>query len=776
MLPLDQKIAFLILAILLGALGARGFYRLFLRIRRGRPDTEEHWDRPLRRLAYAFITAITQRRTFRDRPIVSSFHAFIFYGFAFYVLVNLVDGVEGYFPFTIPSSNPAGALYNLCADILSFLVLLGVIALVVRRFLLPSRRDFDFNPKTLIDRKTHRNVTRDSVIVSVFILFHVGSRTVGEAAKLKLAGMDRFQPFAGLLSRLVPPAHAEALRLFGYWGALGSVLLFLAYFPWTKHVHIFMAPLKYFFARTANSGRLPAMDIELEASSAESESDAQIGASKLENLAWPRLLDAFACIQCNRCQDACPATATGKSLSPSALEINKRMELNRLGAGGGVLAIQSSPFEKGAASPRPLLDFALSPEALWACTTCGACVEVCPVQDEPMLDIIDIRRNQVMMKGEFPIQLQTAFRGMERASNPWGIGRDQRMAWAEGLAVKTVEENPGADVLYWVGCAASYDPQAQRTARALVELLNLAKVNFAVLGKQESCTGDSARRAGNEYLYTQLAEENIRTLNRVNPKLIVTTCPHCMNAIGNEYPQRGGNYLIVHHTELLRKLVDDGRLEAAAAPGAVSYHDPCYLGRHNGVYDSPRDVLRGLTGEFVELERNRSNSFCCGAGGAQFWKEEEPGSERISDNRYREVERSLGSASGPKVLAVACPFCKSMLESTPGKGTDIEVKDVAELLLEGVERKLGKVIKQESRSAPASIVTPQVSSTPNQAPRAIEAAPPQPEEVAGGVAQAATSQPARKTWQPDSPAPAAEPTPPEPGTPAPRKPWKPKSN
>jgi Fe-S oxidoreductase len=381
-----------------------------------------------------------------------------------------------------------------------------------------------------------------------------------------------------------------------------------------------------------------------------------------------------------------------------------------------------------------------------------------------------------MMKGEFPIQLQTAFRGMERASNPWGIGRDQRMAWAEGLAVKTVEENPGADVLYWVGCAASYDPQAQRTARALVELLNLAKVNFAVLGKQESCTGDSARRAGNEYLYTQLAGENIRTLNRVNPKLIVATCPHCMNAVGNEYRQSGGAYQVMHHTEYLEMLVSEGRLQVEAAPGAITYHDPCYLGRHNGIYDAPRNVLRVLTGEFVELERNRSKSFCCGAGGAQFWKEEEPGSERISDNRYREAERSLGSASGPKVLAVACPFCKSMLESTPGKGTDIEVKDVAELLLEGVERKSGKVTKQESRSAPASIATPQVSAAPNQAPRAIEPAPPQPEEVAGRVAQAPASQPARKTWQPDSPAPAAEPTPPEPGTPAPRKPWKPKSN
>jgi Fe-S oxidoreductase len=361
-----------------------------------------------------------------------------------------------------------------------------------------------------------------------------------------------------------------------------------------------------------------------------------------------------------------------------------------------------------------------------------------------------------MMKGEFPTQLQTAFRGMERAANPWGIGRDQRMAWAEGLAIKTVEENPNADVLYWVGCAASYDPQAQRTARALVQLLILAQVDFAVLGKQESCTGDSARRAGNEYLYTQLAGENIRTLNRVKPRLILATCPHCMNALGNEYPQLGGHYQVMHHTQYLERLVAEGRLPAEAAPGAVAYHDPCYLGRHNGVYDAPRNVLRGLTGEFVELERNRAKSFCCGAGGAQFWKEEEPGGERISGNRYREVERSLGSSSGPKVLAVACPFCKSMLESTPGGGSDIAVKDIAELLLEGVERKSGKVTAEVTVQVTAQVALHDARVAPSPvppSPGATTEAVETPHPVAAPPSPATTPPPAgktnaRKPWKP----------------------------
>src|SRR6202012_1913495 len=309
-----------------------------------------------------------------------------------------------------------------------------------------------------------------------------------------------------------------------------------------------------------------------------------------------------------------------------------RMELN-------MLAAKQPGFEAAEASPRPLLAFALTPEAAWACTTCGACMQVCPVQDEQMLDIIDIRRNQVMMEGEFPTQLQNAFRGMERAKNPWGINHDQRMQWSEGLSVPTIDENPNPDVLYWVGCAASYDPQAQKTARAFVELLNHAEVNFAVLGKKECCTGDSARRAGNEYLYRQLADKNVVTLNEVKPKLIVASCPHCMNSIGKEYKQIGGDYKVIHHTEYLEMLVRQKRLDSTPSEATITYHDPCYLGRHNGVYDAPRNLLRVLSNTTVEMERSRENSFCCGAGGAQFWKEEEPGEQRISDNRYREAER-----------------------------------------------------------------------------------------------------------------------------------------
>lgn len=788
MLPLDHKIAFLVFATLTTALGASGFYRLFLRIRAGRNDTESRFDNFPARTWYALTTTLLQRRTFRKRPVVSLFHSFIFYGFVFYVVVNLIDALEGFVPFSIRSSNPLGATYNLLADLLSAAVMVGVVALIARRFVAPSRRDFRFNDRTWLHPDVlRRYIALDSIIVSIFILFHVGSRAVGAAARIILDGPDRYQPFASLLARSLSPHHAEAWRLFGYWGGLGSVLLFLAYFPFTKHVHIFMAPAKYLVARGDPSGVLPPLDINLDPNA---DTEASFGAKKLEDLSWPRLLDAYACIQCNRCQDVCPASATGKALSPAALEINKRMELNEL-------ARHQPEFEKGAATPRPLLAFALSPEAAWACTTCGACMEVCPVQDEQMLDIIDIRRNQVMVEGEFPAQLQTAFRGMERNSNPWGISHDKRMAWTEGLDVPTMESNPNSDVLYWVGCAASYDPQSQKTARAFVQLLTHAGVNFAVLGKQECCTGDSARRAGNEYLYRQLADQNVATLNRVQPKKIVATCPHCMNAIGNEYRQLGGHYQVVHHTEYLESLVAEGKLPAESSSARITYHDPCYLGRHNGVYDAPRNLLRVLTNDFVELQRNRENSFCCGAGGAQFWKEEEPGDERVSQNRYREAQRQLASSTDDKVLAVGCPFCKSMLDSSPGKedSTPIAVKDVAELLLEAVQRRSG-IAYSPSKSPEESQATPQptpvvpiVAEQPETVP--LQVAAPEPPHPA------ATTEPPvqRKKWTPKSPIeashpaplsassePSVPPSPPEQPAPAkeepstaPRKKWNPKA-
>ncbi|ANE43483.1 heterodisulfide reductase-related iron-sulfur binding cluster [Deinococcus puniceus] len=833
MLPDIHKILFFIFALIAGSYGVWGFYRLYLRVRRGAPSNEARFDRLGQRVAYAVRTSLTQERTFRRRTVISVLHSFIFYGFVFYLLVNVIDGLEGYFHFSILSSNPLGAAYNLLADILSFLVLFGVVSLVVRRLYTPSKRDFRFTEKTLLHPLLKQNyILRDSLFVSAFIFFHVGSRILGNSAKMVVEAreygrFDGFQPVSSALGRVLfggaSDAALEGWRIFGYWGALGSVLAFLAYFPYTKHIHIFMAPLNYALKRESKSGVLPPMK-GLEA--AMEADEPRLGAEKLEDLEWPRLLDAYACIQCNRCQDVCPANATGKALSPAALEINKRMELNVLTGGprvqsqsiqnqNSVLAggpttlgiaaqglaapvgaphpspftLRPTSFESGASTAHPLLEFAINEESVWACTTCGACMQVCPVQDEQMLDIIDIRRHQVMVAGEFPPQLQTAFRGMERTSNPWGISRDKRMEWAEGLKVPTIDENPEPDVIYWVGCAASYDPAAQKVARSFVQLLDKAGINYAVLGKKEACTGDSARRAGNEFLYQTLAQENVETLNSVRPKLIVATCPHCMNAIGHEYKQLGGDYRTVHHTEYLETLVAAGKLPLAQLDQNVTYHDPCYLGRHNGVYDAPRALISQMAGEVLELERSRDNSFCCGAGGAQFWKEEEEGRERISDNRFREIQARLDGAKdnvqAGKVLAVGCPFCKSMMNSTPEKQKrdDIVVKDVAELMFESVQKAGGfapvaapavsepvpvpnaelpmeRTGEVPAADAPAAVVGETAADVANAQPGSPTAnAGTQPEAQASHpeLAQPEASPSARKAWKPKSGGEAATP-------------------
>jgi Fe-S oxidoreductase len=299
-----------------------------------------------------------------------------------------------------------------------------------------------------------------------------------------------------------------------------------------------------------------------------------------------------------------------------------------------------------------------------------------------MRDILDIRRSLVLMENEFPEQLQTAFRGMERSSNPWNISGTERLKWAEGLQVPTVDQNPEPEILWWVGCAPATDVRAQKTARAFAKILNSSGINYAVLGSNEACTGDSARRAGNEYLFSEMASSNVELLNQVAPKRIVTTCPHCLHTIGKEYPAFGGNYQVIHHSQLIDELIQSGKiaLKADSNP-SVTLHDPCYLGRQNDILIEPRQVLNRVSSSMIELPRHGKKSFCCGAGGAQMWKEEEDGLERVNANRFREAQ-----TTGADILTVGCPFCMIMLtDARNAAGDDMEVLDIAEVVLNSME-------------------------------------------------------------------------------------------
>jgi Fe-S oxidoreductase len=671
MLSLAEKIIFagaVMAALLLTWRAAWRITRIIAR-GQGRPD----WSLARRRVWKTLAQVITLRPTFKVRKGVSLLHAAVAWGFMYYLLVNLGDVLKAYIPgYTFLGEGWLGNLYRLGADLLSAAVLVSVFILLMRRFVLRSP-GLNTREEVLLHPKARAGIARDSAIVSGFILVHVGARFWGASLAVAGSANDPWQPLASLVAVLWRGWSETAIQAgehSAFWLGMGTILGFLPYFLYSKHIHIFFAPLNFLLKPQRRSmGELERLDFD-------DETAEQFGATRLEDLGWEQVMDAYACIMCYRCQEACPAYATGKVLSPAVLEINKRYFLN---AEGKSLA-------SGAESSQTLLEFAIPAEAVWACTACGACVEVCPVGNEPMRDILDIRRALVLMENAFPNQLQAAFRGMERNANPWNIDPSERMKWAEGLVVPTIEQAPNPEVLWWVGCAPATDSRAQKTARAFAQILEAGGVKYAVLGPKEQCTGDSARRAGNEFLFNELALANVQLLNDLAPRRIVTTCPHCLHTLKNEYPAFGGHYEVIHHSQLIAEMLSSRALklkpENQALKSTTVFHDPCYLGRHNGKLEEPRQVLQKAGIPAAEMKRRGKQSFCCGAGGAQMWKEEEHGTQRVSTERFREAQ-----AAGAASLTVGCPFCLLMLtDAAKDSPAEIPVIDLAEQVLARLDR------------------------------------------------------------------------------------------
>lgn len=653
MLTLPEKIIFVLAVCISLFFTWRGVRQIIAWIAsgQGKPD----WALASKRLWRVLGRIVIFQPVFRFRFWPSLFHAFVGWGFGFYMLVNLFDVLRAYVSgFEI--NGTIGDVYRLLADLLSIGVLVGIVFFVVRRFI--------FRPSNLTSRETtlllpeaRSGIRRDSAIVAAFIFLHVGGRFLGETFVIAGSAPDAWQPFATAVAGLWSGWSRQALTVgehVAFWLALGLILAFLPYFPHSKHIHLFFAPLNFLLKPERRSiGELTYLNME-------DMSLEQFGASKMKDLGWEQLMDSYACIMCFRCQDVCPAYQTGKVLSPAALEINKRYHLNLHGD-----------------TEKAMLDL-IPEEAVWACTSCGACVDICPVGNEPMRDILDVRRALVLMENTFPKQWENAFRGMERNANPWNIAQAERMKWADGLDVPTIEKNPEPDILWWVGCAPATDARAQKTARAFAKILQAAGVNYAVLGQNEQCTGDSARRAGREDIFFALAQANVEILNEVNPKRIVTTCPHCLHTLKNEYSAFGGNYEVIHHTQLINELIGAGKIEFPdeTAELTLTFHDPCYLGRHNQVFDAPRQVLKSAGAPIVEMPRHGAKSFCCGAGGAQMWKEEEHGTANVNLTRFKEAK-----ATGTDVVAVGCPFCLTMLnDASKADGGTVQVLDVAEII------------------------------------------------------------------------------------------------
>ncbi|AKU92832.1 (Fe-S)-binding protein [Vulgatibacter incomptus] len=458
------------------------------------------------------------------------------------------------------------------------------------------------------------------------------------------------------------PESAWSVGQVAWWAHITQVLVFLNFLPLGKHFHVITGLPDVFFQRLEPQYRPAKMDLE---------NSETFGIQKADELSWKMALDVYSCTECGRCQTHCPTYVTNKPLSVKALNTTIRHHLMD----------EAETLSAGPAMREQLPDLVgmvVNPETVWACTTCGWCETACPVFIENIPRIVEMRRHEVLVKSEFPPEATRVFKGMENQGNPWGLGATSRADWAEGHNVPTVEENPEFEYLWFVGCAGSFDERQKKVSQALAKVLNAAGVNYAILGNAETCNGDSARRMGNEYLFQMLAEQNIETFKAHNVKKVFSQCAHCFNVIKNEYPQLGGEYQVLHHSQLIEQLLEDKRIQPTESfDQLVTYHDACYLGRHNQEYKAPRKALKSVPGlKVVEMARSERQSFCCGAGGGRMWMEEHLGT-RINQNRAQEA---IGT--GAKVIAANCPFCITMLKDGVNElGVEgVEVKDIAEIV------------------------------------------------------------------------------------------------
>ncbi len=606
---------------------------------------------PAVRLKRELVQVIGQRKLFQ-KALPGLMHAFIFWGFLVLLPTILEAGIS-----IVDRESPLPLIgdapwFLFLVDVFATLVIAGIaIAFYIRKVQKPAR--FTGSHMAEADR------------ILLAILAIVVSLLLWNATRIQLGLTEHAtaMPVSNLLSGLFGTGRAtEAMERVFVWAHLLLILGFLTYLPRSKHMHVLTAIPNVALAKAAPSGKLTPLRIDLEAA----EEDMRFGAAVAADFTKKQVLDLFTCTECGRCQEVCPAWNTGKPLSPKLLIMGLRDHV----AAGGEVVLQ------------PLVPTAVTDEVVWDCTTCGACMRECPVDIEHVDTIVDLRRNLVMAESRFPSEAGTMLRGIEGPSeNPWGQPASARIEWAEGLEVRVLQPgDPAPDYLFWVGCAGAFDERARKTTRSIARLMRAAGLDFAILGPRERCTGDPARRMGHEYLFQMLAESNVETLNLAGVTKIVASCAHCFNTLANEYPDYGGSYEVIHHTELLAQLVRDGRLRpAAATSGKVTYHDACYLGRHNGKYDAPRELVGAAGAAAVEMPRSRERSFCCGAGGARMWMEEE--GTRVNDERFREA-----AATGADTVAVACPFCLVMLDdAAKAQDSPVKVADVATLLAGSAE-------------------------------------------------------------------------------------------
>jgi Fe-S oxidoreductase len=660
------------IGILLIGILAYGLYRKYREWQSlGQPEIR--WDRPMQRLARIYQTGFGQLRVAR-RKYAGTTHLLIFIGFALLFVGTCLVALERDIGQQLLGIKPVAFLYGHFYSIFSFTLDIAGVMVIVGCLMALYRRAV-LRPKHQGGKPGYLFWTVFLLVVSLTGFYVEGTRIAESAFVIEGEGivpadpsLERWvSPVGYLVSRILPNAAIapEVQHAVIWWAHAFLSFAFLFGFAFGVLRHAFTGLANLYFAPFESSGTLkliPNMD------------EAEVfGVSTVDQFIWKRLFDSEACVACGRCDQHCPALITGKPLSP------KRIMLGIHAAREDALAAIAAQG-KGEVDLKPIVDNYISQDELWSCTTCGACMQQCPVYIEHIPAIVDLRRSLVMMESDFPEEVQITFENLENQGNPWGLDNESRADWGKDLEVPTLAEVPDPEVLFWVGCAGSFDVRAKPTSRALVKILNRAGVKFAILGSEERCCGDPARRVGHEYLYKILAEMAVETLNGYEIKKIVTTCPHCFHTLLNEFPQLGGHYEVLHHTEYINQLLESGRLKLPAengASGSAVYHDSCYLGRHNDVYEDPRALVEKAGLQKVEMPRGGKESFCCGAGGGRMWMEEHLGHKKVNIERSEEA-----ISTGADRVAVACPFCKTMLSDGVKEKNreDLAVLDVAELI------------------------------------------------------------------------------------------------
>jgi len=648
--------------------------------------SENRFDQVGRRVGALLEFGLGQRRMIDD-PLPGLMHIFIFLAFMVVALRTVTMFGLGFSKaFHFPLLGPGEALfgpYYLARDIVAVLALVGCAYFVFNRLVLKPDR-----------------VTRSWE--AYFILGMIAGLMVTdltfEATELILASparspalLDPWRPAASAVASLLTTmglsaATLGALGLFCYWAHVTQIVVFGNFLPYGKHFHIITGLPNVYFKRLTPSGQLRKLDLEAE----------DFGVAKATDLSWKQLFDTYSCTECGRCETNCPTYVTGKPLTHK--ELNQTIKHHLLDLTPSLLQLAGAKDNRAKLiDGLPHLvknnehDGAIAEDTIWACTTCGWCETACPVLIENVPRIIDMRRYAVMAESAFPPEAARVFKGMETHGNPWGLDGTTRADWAAGLNVPLASAGEDYDYLFWVGCAGSFDDRQKKVSRALVQIFRTAGLKFAILGAEETCTGDPARRLGNEYLYQTLAQANVETLNKYagaaapRKRRVIAQCPHCFNTLKNEYPQLGGHFELVHHTQLLAELLHDAKITPKlSVEEQVTYHDSCYLGRHNGVFEAPREALAKIPKlKLLEMPRNRKEGFCCGAGGGRMWLEERIG-QRVNQNRVNEA-----AATGAKIVATACPFCTTMIRdgvNETGRSEALAVFDVAELVARSLEK------------------------------------------------------------------------------------------